>query len=270
LTSAPTLTSDDPDRVTDDAFLGGALHLLQPRKGARSGTDAVMLAAAVAAAGASRVLEAGCGVGAVALCLARRLPELRVTGVEIDAALCALARRNAARNALADRVDIIAGDVTGPFTALAQNGIRRETYDHVVANPPYLPEGSARAPGNADKRRAHVMTHGGLDAWTRFLATCAAPRGQLWIIHRADALNDLLPALAARFGGVRLFPLFPRADAPATRVIVSAKKGSRAPLELLPGLTLHRYDGGYTETAEAVLRHGAALPLDARDRSAAQ
>lgn len=253
----------DNGTLTDDAFLGGALQLTQPRKGARSGTDAVMLAASVAADAPACVLEAGCGAGAVALCLARRLPQVCVTGVEIDPALCELARHNAARNGLAGRVEIIEGDVTGPFAAFEAQGVRREGYDHVVANPPYLPEGSARAPGNADKRRAHVMTQGGLDEWVRFLAACAAPDALLWMIHRADALKDLLDALGGRFGGVRVYPLFPRAGAPATRLIVSAMKGSRAGLQILPGLTLHRADGGYTEMAEAVLRHGAALSFDA-------
>ncbi|WP_119060527.1 tRNA1(Val) (adenine(37)-N6)-methyltransferase [Dichotomicrobium thermohalophilum] len=256
------MSDDHIESLTDDAFLGGALHLLQPLKGARAGTDAVMLAASVAADGPVRALEAGCGVGAVALCLAWRLPRLHVTGVEIDAALSELARRNAASNGLSDRVEIINGDVTGPFPALEAKGIRREGYEHVVANPPYLPAKSARAPGNADKRRAHVMTRGGLDAWVRFLATCARPRGRLWMIHRADALPAVLAALEGRFGGVRLFPLFPRADAPATRIIISATKGSRAALQMLPGLTLHRPDGRYTDTAEALLRYGAALPLD--------
>lgn len=258
------MSDDQIEALTDDAFLGSALHLLQPRTGARAGTDAVMLAASVAADGQARVLEAGCGVGAVALCLGWRLPQAHVTGLEIDPALCELARENAARNRLSDRVAVVEGDVTAPFSALEAKGVHREGYDRVLANPPYLSADSARAPGDADKRRAHVMSPGGLDAWVRFLATCAAPRGRLSMIHRADALPAVMAALDGRFGGVRLFPLFPRTDAPATRVIVSATKGSRAALELLPGLTLHRSDGAYTATAEAILRHGAALPISAR------
>jgi tRNA1(Val) A37 N6-methylase TrmN6 len=42
-------------------------------------------------------------------------------------------------------------------------------------------------------------------------------------------------------------------------VIVSARKGSRAPLALLPGVVLHRDDGGYSPAAEAVLRDAVAL-----------
>jgi len=257
------MNREDAAALSDDAFLGGALDLLQPRSGARAGTDAVILAASVANAhdGGARMLEAGCGVGTVSLCLAWRLAGAHVTGVEIDSDLCELARRNAERNNLGTRVELVEGDVTGPFAALEARGIRREGYDHVIANPPYLPEGRTRAPADG-KRDAHVMAPGGLDAWVRFLAACAAPAGCLWMIHRADALAQVLAALNGRFGGAQVFPLFPRAGVPAGRIIVSAVKGSRAGLTLLPGLVMHETDGRYTATAEAVLRHGAALPLD--------
>ncbi len=267
--SAPTPASgkDAKSGLSDDAFLGGALHLLQPRQGARSGTDAVMLAASVAQPPGkpARVLEAGCGVGGVALCLAHRVQSVHVTGVEIDPALCDLARQNAARNGLSERVDVIEGDVCGPFAALEASGVQREGYDHVIANPPYLAQDSARPPADG-KRRAHVMAPGGLGAWLRFLATCAGPRGRLWMIHRADALPEVLAGLDGRFGGASLFPLFPRERKPASRIIFCAAKGSRAGPALLRGLVLHGADGRYTPAAEAVLRHGAALGLSTADR----
>jgi tRNA1(Val) A37 N6-methylase TrmN6 len=53
----------------------------------------------------------------------------------------------------------------------------------------------------------------------------------------------------------------PKPDAPAIRVLVRAVKGSRAPLALLPGLVLAGADGRPSAAAEAVLRHGGALPL---------
>ncbi|WP_348656358.1 methyltransferase, partial [uncultured Sulfitobacter sp.] len=74
----------DPDALTRDAFLGGKLHLWQPRKGYRAGVDPVLLAATVPAQAGQRVLELGCGVGAVSLCLGARVPGLQLTGVEIQ------------------------------------------------------------------------------------------------------------------------------------------------------------------------------------------
>ena len=63
-----TMTSVSTE-TTDNAFLGGRVQLLQPRRGYRAGVDPVLLAAAVAARPGEAVLELGCGVGTALLCL---------------------------------------------------------------------------------------------------------------------------------------------------------------------------------------------------------
>jgi tRNA1(Val) A37 N6-methylase TrmN6 len=85
------------------------------------------------------------------------------------------------------------------------------------------------------------------------------PRGLLTLIHHTERLGEIFALLEGRAGELRLLPLWPRQDRPAKRVLVRARKGSAAPLRLLPGLVLHREDGGFTDLAEAVLRDGAAL-----------
>jgi len=61
------------------------------------------------------------------------------------------------------------------------------------------------------------------------------------------------------------FPLWPRQGVLPKRVIVQARKASRAPFSLLPGLILHQADGSWTPEADLVLRRGSALALqDAR------
>ena len=71
----------------DDAFLGGALRILQPQEGYRAGLDAVLLAAAapVRASRKDRVLDVGAGVGVVGLAVAQRMHRAHVTLVERDA-----------------------------------------------------------------------------------------------------------------------------------------------------------------------------------------
>src|SRR5436305_2101011 len=70
-----------------------------------------------------------------------------------------------------------------------------------------------------------------------------APGGRFQMIHRADALGAVLAAFGERIGAVAIRPVHPRADAAAIRVLVGGIKGSRAPLTLLPGLTLHEPSG---------------------------
>jgi len=252
---------DPPPGTTLDDFLGGRVGVAQPKAGHRAGSDAVWLQAAVPALPGERVLDAGAGVGVAGLCLLTRFPQINVTAVDIDEAACRLANANAARNGFSAQFRVIAADLTAPAESLLAKGLVREGYDQVMANPPFHAEGTVRAAPNAGRAAAHIMQGGALEAWIRSLATFAAPKGRLTLIHLPDALPELLPQLDRRFGAITLFPLFPREGEPAVRIILQAKKGSRAPLRLLPGLVSHAADGSYTATAEAVLRHGAALAL---------
>src|SRR5258708_28337702 len=89
--------------VTEDAVLGGALRLRQPRRGHRVGHDAILLAAACPAHGSEHVVDLGAGVGAAGLAVAARAPGVTVTLVEIDPDLAVLAADNARLNGLAAR-----------------------------------------------------------------------------------------------------------------------------------------------------------------------
>jgi tRNA1(Val) A37 N6-methylase TrmN6 len=247
--------------ATEDAFLGGALRVLQPEDGYRAGLDAVLLAAALRADGAARVLDIGAGVGVVGLAAARRLPDIEVTLVERDPHLAALARANVARNGLDARVRVAIADVTRPLRELPELTGLADTFHHALANPPYHLEGHGTLAAGPRKAAANAMPAGALERWLRFAAAMLRPGGTLTLIHRPEALEALLAALAGRFGGLVLLPLHPRDGEPASRLLVRAMKGSRAPLRLRPGLVLHGADGRFRPQIEAILRHGAALDI---------
>jgi tRNA1(Val) A37 N6-methylase TrmN6 len=254
---------------TDDAFLGGRLRLLQPRAGYRAGVDAVLLAATVEAAPGIRVLDVGAGAGCVGLCVACRLPDTRVIMVEREAGLAALARRNVERNGLDHRVRVVEADILAPLAHNPDLAAAAEGFDRVLANPPFHEEGRGTTAGDPVKAAAHAMPTGTLERWARFMAAMARPGGRMTLIHRAEALGEVLAALAGRFGGIVVVPVHAREGEPAIRVLVDAVKGSRAPLQLGPGLVLHAAGNGFRAPVAAVLREGAALPLrEAPARSA--
>lgn len=251
---------------TDDAFLGGALQLLQPSAGYRAGLDAVMLAAAVPPPGNGaplRVLDVGAGVGTAGLCLARRVEEAQVTLLEREPELARLARENVARNGLQTRVAVVEADIARPAADLAALGLAPESFEHVIANPPYHRTGAGTPSAIALKAGAHAMPEADLSHWARFMARLAAPGAGATIIHKAEALADLLAVLEGRFGAIKILPLHPREGAPAHRIILQAVKGSRAPLTLLAGMVLHGPDNVFTPAAQAILRDGAPLSLAA-------
>jgi tRNA1(Val) A37 N6-methylase TrmN6 len=251
--------------VTLDAFLGGRLAVVQPAQGYRAGLDAVLVAAAiptVATGAALRVLDVGAGVGVVGLCVAARIVTAHVVLLEVQPALAALATANIQRNRLDQRAQVIAGDVHHSPDLLRDLGLRPDTFDHVVCNPPFDIEGQGRSPPNAMKARSHVMPAGALEQWGRVLARYCRPHGTATMIHRADALGAVLAALDGRFGAIRVLPIYPRLGAPASRIIVQGTKGSRAPLLIRPGLVLHQPDGhSFTEPVQAILRDGEGLTI---------
>ncbi len=240
--------------IVENALLGGRVRLRQPAKGYRAGMDAALLAAASGAEPGERVIEAGCGAGAVLMQMAARTPGLALTGVERDPAMAGLARENAALNG-AD-ASILEGDVAAGFRALGL-----EPFDRAVSNPPFFDDpGALRAP--ASGKQGAWMADDGLTAWTRFLLKAVREGGRIVVIHRADRLADLLALLGETAGSFSVRPVHPFADEPAKRVLVQAIKTGKAPLRLLPPLVLHDRTGGkHTAEAEAILRGEAALPF---------
>lgn len=252
-----------PDEaLTRDAFLGGRLRLWQPRVGYRAAIDPVLLAAFVPAAPGARALDLGCGAGTAALCLGARVPSLDLHGLEIQPAYAELARRNAAANGVA--LEVHDGDLRRPPPDL-----RAMSFDLVLTNPPYHPE-TASPPSDAGRDVAHREGGAGLAVWIDAGLRRLRPGGTLALIHLAARLGEILAALEGRAGSVEILPVTPRAERPAHRILVRARKGARAPLRLWPPLTLHQGiahgNGGdsYTEQAQQVLKRCEALLPDTR------
>lgn len=242
-------------------MLGGRLRLLQPRRGHRFGHDAVLLAAATPGSAGEHAVELGAGVGAAGLALARRVPGLRITLVEIAPDLVAAAAENAARNGLADRVAALRLDVAVPGAGWAAAGLPAGSADRVLTNPPFHDSTTRSASPDPERRRAHVAEAALLGTWIAAAARLLRPGGTLSLIWPADGLSEVLERLAGRFGGIALLPVHGRAGQPAIRVLVRAVRGGRAPLVLWPGLVLNDAEGRPTPGAETVLRGGEALPL---------
>jgi tRNA1(Val) A37 N6-methylase TrmN6 len=241
--------------VTEDRTLGGRVLIRQPRDGYRAGLDAALLAAACNPGAGDRVIEAGCGVGAVLLAAATRRPEALFVGVERDPAALALVLENIALNGLESRVSAMPGDVGAPFGALGLT-----PFDGVLANPPFFDDpGALRGPAPA--KRGAWITEAGLGAWMAFLIKAAREGGTVTLIHRADRLADILGMLAPKAGSFQVRAVHPFADTPAKRVLVRAVKTGKAPLKLLSPLVLHARDGAkHTPEVEAILRGEAGLP----------
>mgnify|MGYP000037858917 CR=1 FL=1 len=238
-------------KTTCDAFLGGKVTALQPADGYRAGVDAVLLAACTPAKPKESVLELGCGVGVASLCLNARVPDLDITGVEVQPDYAALAVQNGLRTVCVD------------LRALP-NDIRNTQYHHVIANPPYFD----RTQGSAAPDTGRNVAMGGdtpLNDWLDVAAKRLAPKGYFTVILRIERLPQVLSSL--RLGSIIVRPIAARIGQEPHLFLLQARHSGRAPFRLLSPLIMH--DGtmhdadreNYTPQVGDILRNGAALPI---------
>jgi tRNA1(Val) A37 N6-methylase TrmN6 len=192
----------------------------------------------------------GCGSGAAALCLAARVPDVSIIGLDVQADLIALAQRSAELNRVSERVSFVAGDLLA-----VPSSLQGQRFDHVMANPPFARAGTGRVSPDPAKALASVEGAADLAAWVAFCIAHVKPGGSVTFIHRADRAGEV----ASRFAGVGLttivFPLGSK------RVLVQGNQTGQGSVTYMSGPDLHLADGRFSAEADAILRDGTALVL---------
>ena len=227
---------------TIDAFHRGRFHLVQPvGHGHRAGMDAMLLASLVVDDRPIRLADLGAGAGAAGLAVAIRLPTASVVLVERSPHMAAFARKSLAlpENAeLAVRAEVIEADVTLTGKARFAAGLPDNSFHHVIMNPPFNDPGDRKTP-DALKAEAHAMTENLFESWIRTAGAITTPGGQLSLIARPQSIGEIIAACGRRFGGLEITAIHPREGENATRILVTAIKGSRARLQLRAPLLMH-------------------------------
>jgi tRNA1(Val) A37 N6-methylase TrmN6 len=247
------------DDVTEDAFLGGRLLLRQLKSGHRAGHDAMLLAAATRARHGDRVADLGAGVGAAGLALARRVAGIDLLLVEIDARLAALAKANAAANAIA--ADVIVLDVESSAEVFAAAGLPPDSIDVVLMNPPFNDPRRHRASPDRAREVAHIASATTLQGWIHAARRILKSGGELTLIWRADGIAEVLAALDRGFGSLNILPVHADVTAVASRILVRTVKGGRAPTRLHAALVLNDESGAPNKEAQESLMGKGILPL---------
>lgn len=246
-----------PDDLTQDTILGGRVTMWQPRQGYRAGVDPVFLAAGVLAQPGDSVLDLGCGAGAASLCLAARVPGVRITGVERQPRYGALARRNGVENG----VDL---DVEIADLANMSLDLRQRRFHHIMANPPYFRRDASIPADDVAREGAHGEQTPLAD-WVSIAAKRCLPKGYVTFIYRTERLPELMNAFSAHLGSLELLPLIPRTGREAQLVLLRGRKEGRAAFRLRPGLVVHNgsvHNGDradYSADARAILFEAGTL-----------
>ena len=115
-----------------DIFQFKSFTIRQEKCAMKVGTDGVLLGAWAGNGEPQQVLDIGAGTGLVALMLAQRFPEARVTGVEVDENTAAQAKDNASGSPFAGRVMMVHDSIQH----FAKN--THQQFDLIVSNPPFF------------------------------------------------------------------------------------------------------------------------------------
>ena len=206
-------------------------------------TDSVLLADFVQIRGAKRGIDLGCGSGILSLLLAQKSAGLQMTGLELLPEAAAAACENAARNGMDSRIEVVDGDIR-ECRALFRAG----SFDLLVCNPPYFPQGSGALPQDADRAAARselLCTLSELCAAAAFLLQTG---GRAFFVHRPERLSELLVCLTeAGLEPKRLRLVCRDAQASPSLVLVEARRGGRPGLTLEPSLYLQNPDGSESD-----------------------
>lgn len=174
-----------------------------------------------------QILDLGTGSGCIAIAAAVNLPAARVTAIDLSPQALAIARENAARHGVAERITFLEGDLFAPLAGDAR-------FDVVASNPPYV------ADAEMETLPADVRLHEppgalkagkeGLDVITRLVRKAAT--------HLAATGTLLIEIDPAQSGAVRtLFVETGAFESPRTikdpsgneRVIVATRTKSPVP-----------------------------------------
>lgn len=203
--------------------VNGGLSLLEPERGQRFGTDALLLAAfARGHFGKGRCADFGTGSGILPLLLLSAGSGNDFSAYEIQELYARLASENAERNGFGDRMTVFRGDLREHRTLFPCGA-----FSSVISNPPYFPAGSgirSGAPERQIARHAETLTAEDLCAAVSWGLKSG---GKFFCVYLPSGTAVLFHALrAAGVEPKRLRPVAPSPGEPPSLILVEAKKNA--------------------------------------------
>ncbi len=204
----------------------------------RPGTDTFLLGAFPRLKRGEEVCDLGSGTGLLGLLLLAREPSLHVTGVEVQEAASALARRTAEMNGLAASLTCLTADLRDPRLLTAGG------FDLVISNPPYFStQQGATAPDDA-RRTARSEESCTLEDIFRAARRLLRWGGRLCLVHRPERLCALM-TLSSRYGlePKRLRFVHHTPHSAPSLLLLECRRGGKSGLQVEPPLLLQESDG---------------------------
>lgn len=232
-----------PGERLDDLEING-FRLIQRPDAFRFGTDSVLLAHFAAPRRNERVVDLGCGTGAIATLMIAHGENVSVDAVELQPEIADMARRSATLNSISDRLNVLEGDMREIWRTLGAG-----KYARAVCNPPYHRCGAGFRSASASAAIARQESEIKIEEVARSAARLLKTGGRFCAVFPASRALELMRAMeSASLSPKRIQTVHGVAGRRPKLVLVDAVKGGGVGLDWLPPLFLQNEDG--TPTAQ--------------------
>ena len=194
-----------------------------------------------------KVLDLGTGTGVMPLLIVDEVNH--IYAIELSPTMAEIARRNVELNELGDKISVIEGDYRN-----LRNYFKAESFDLVLANPPYRAIGSGavnEVEGIATARHEFTATLEDVVTAARFALKYHGIFCMIHITERFCEIVDVLHRHQFEMKRLRLIqPKFNRS--PNLMLIEAIVGGAPGSLKVLPPLIVHNNDGSYSDEIKLI------------------
>ncbi len=206
------------------------------------GMDAVLLTGFAGAKRGEQLLDLGTGTGIIPLLMEAKYHYSHLTGLEIQAESADMAARSVMLNGLADKIEIVTGDIRA-----ADRIFPSASFDCITCNPPYMIEKHGITNPDGPKAIARHEILCTFEDVAMQTAKLLKPGGHFLLVHRPFRLAEIMATLVRyKLEPKRMQMVYPYVDREPNMVLLEAVRGGKPRMTVEKPLIIFREPGVYT------------------------
>lgn len=214
--------------------------------------DAFLLTGFVDPGPKDRLIDLGAGGGALSLLIAGAGRVGSVYGLEIQPDLADMARRSVILNGLDTKIKIVDGDLRK-----LPSELKRNSFDYVIANPPFYPENKGVIPQNQALAMAKFEISCKLEDLVVAAKRLVKGNGKFAMIFPSQRFAELLIVLHNNsFTPKKICFIHPKPGFKSNLVLIESRPGSGHAVEILSPVIVSDENGEYSEMMNRIFHGG--------------
>lgn len=231
----------DGERI-DDLERNG-YRIIQHKDKFCFGMDAVLLSFFARVEDGEKVLDLGTGTGIIPILLEAKTKGEHFTALEIQSESVDMAKRSVRLNNLADKIDIVQGDIKE-----AENIFKKASFDVVTSNPPYMNDNHGIKNPDMPKAIARHEILCTLEDVVKEATLMLKPSGRFYMVHRPHRLIEIITCLKKyKMEPKRIQFVHPFIDKDANMVLIESVRGGKSMVKIEQPIIVYEKTGEYTK-----------------------